>query len=151
MQTNRLAEKIINSLNESGLNIPDQCIDIIIPILDQEIKMADNWFVYVDELKAECEVIIGGVAGYYGLTFEDIIRKTRKREIVQARQLAMYLCRKLTNTWIKDIGKIFNKHHTTVIHAIKTVKDLKSIKDVYINDEIIEKIEENIKKVTKND
>ena len=51
--------------------------------------------------------------------------QTRKREIVQARQIAMYLSRTLTNTSLDSIGsQIGGKNHATVLHACNTVCDL---------------------------
>ncbi len=57
---------------------------------------------------------------------EDLVRaKTRKQEIVNARQMAMYLCKELTNCSLKTIGLHFGgRDHSTVIHAYQTVEDL---------------------------
>jgi chromosomal replication initiator protein len=56
---------------------------------------------------------------------EDLIRaKTRKQEIVNARQIAMYLAKELTNSSLKTIGLHFGgRDHSTVIHAYQTVED----------------------------
>jgi chromosomal replication initiator protein len=56
---------------------------------------------------------------------EDLIRaKTRKQEIVMARQIAMYLAKELTNSSLKTIGLHFGgRDHSTVIHAYQTVED----------------------------
>ena len=56
---------------------------------------------------------------------EDLIRaKTRKQEIVNARQIAMYLTKELTNSSLKTIGLHFGgRDHSTVIHAYQTVED----------------------------
>jgi len=57
---------------------------------------------------------------------EDLIRaKTRKQEIVNARQIAMYLAKELTNASLKTIGLHFGgRDHSTVIHAYQTVEDM---------------------------
>jgi chromosomal replication initiator protein len=57
---------------------------------------------------------------------EDLLRaKTRKQEIVSARQIAMYLSKELTNSSLKTIGLHFGgRDHSTVIHAYQTVEDL---------------------------
>jgi len=57
---------------------------------------------------------------------EDILRaKTRKQEVVNARQIAMYLSKELTNSSLKTIGLHFGgRDHSTVIHAYQTVEDL---------------------------
>lgn len=65
------------------------------------------------------------VCNYFGIPTELFLSKTRKREIVQARQIAMYLSRNLTKTSLASIGEqIGGKDHATVLHACKTVEDL---------------------------
>lgn len=65
------------------------------------------------------------VCNYFGITQELFLSKTRKREIVQARQIAMYLSRNLTKTSLSSIGaQIGGKDHATVLHACNTVSDL---------------------------
>ena len=65
------------------------------------------------------------VCEYFNITREIMLSKTRKREIVQARQIAMYLGRSLTKTSLAAIGaQIGGKDHATVLHACNTVSDL---------------------------
>ena len=65
------------------------------------------------------------VCGYFGITKDLMLSKTRKREIVQARQIAMYLGRCLTKVSLAAIGaQIGGKDHATVLHACNTVSDL---------------------------
>jgi len=65
------------------------------------------------------------VAFYFGMNTEVLDAKTRKREIVQARQIAMYFCKHETKNSLSVIGeKIGNKDHATVLHACKTVSNL---------------------------
>ncbi|MEL6614696.1 MAG: chromosomal replication initiator protein DnaA, partial [Bacteroidota bacterium] len=56
---------------------------------------------------------------------EDLVRaRTRKREVVQARQIAMYFCKQLTKHSLKTIGQAFGgRDHSTVIHAVRSVED----------------------------
>ncbi len=70
------------------------------------------------------EEIIVIVAGYFKLQAKVLKMKTRKREVVTARQLAMYFAKKYTKKSLSEIGAAFNKDHSTVVHAIKTVKNL---------------------------
>ncbi len=60
---------------------------------------------------------------------EDLLRaKTRKQEIVNARQIAMYLAKELTNSSLKTIGLHFGgRDHSTVIHAYQTVEDIMKV------------------------
>ena len=65
------------------------------------------------------------VCDYFNIEPEVLQSKTRKREIVQARQLAMYFCKNYTNASLAYIGKqIGRKDHTTVLYACKAVADL---------------------------
>ena len=65
------------------------------------------------------------VCEYFNVTRDMLLSKTRKREIVQARQIAMYLGRNLTKTSLSAIGaEIGGKDHATVLHACNTVSDL---------------------------
>ena len=65
------------------------------------------------------------VCDYFDIPVEIMKSKTRKREIVQARQLAMYFSKQLTKSSLAHIGKhCGNKDHATVLHACKTVNNL---------------------------
>ena len=61
---------------------------------------------------------------YFNLELAIIQTASRKREIVQARQIAMFLSKKYTDSSFSCIGKIIGKKdHATVLHACKTIKD----------------------------
>jgi len=65
------------------------------------------------------------VSDFYGIKLEDLKAKTRKKEIVTARQVAMYFSKEFTNHSLKSIGYHFGgRDHSTVIHAVQTVNDL---------------------------
>ena len=65
------------------------------------------------------------ICDYFNLPIESIQSHTRKREIVQARQLAMYFAKKMTKSSLAIIGlQCGNKDHATVLHACKTVTNL---------------------------
>ena len=65
------------------------------------------------------------VCNYFGIAPDVFMSKTRKREIVQARQIAMYLSRNHTKTSLASIGEqLGGKDHATVLHACSTVCDL---------------------------
>ena len=67
------------------------------------------------------------VCDYFNITRDDLLSKTRKRQIVQARQIAMYMSRNLINCSLSTIGaEIGGKDHATVLHACTTVNDLMS-------------------------
>lgn len=65
------------------------------------------------------------VADYFNLPLDALQRKTRKREILQARQIAMYFSKSLTGSSLASIGaQIGGKDHATVLHACKIVNNL---------------------------
>jgi len=64
-------------------------------------------------------------ADFFGIKLEDLKAKTRKKEIVTARQVSMYFCKEFTNHSLKSIGYHFGgRDHSTVIHAVQTVNDM---------------------------
>ncbi|MBM6401250.1 chromosomal replication initiator protein DnaA [Phycicoccus sonneratiae] len=69
--------------------------------------------------------IIAQTAAYFGLTIEDLQGQSRSRVLVTARQIAMYLCRELTEMSLPKIGQQFGgRDHTTVMHAEKKIRQL---------------------------
>ncbi len=60
----------------------------------------------------------------FNVSYKDLQSRSRKKIISFPRQVAMYLGRKHTEESLGDIGKIFNRNHATVIHAIKVVSEL---------------------------
>jgi chromosomal replication initiator protein len=82
------------------------------------------------------ELIIDIVGEHYNLTSQEIFSSNKSRNIAFPRQICMYLCRKLTELSLSDIGKTMgNRDHTTVLHGIdKIEKTMK--KDASINSTI---------------
>jgi chromosomal replication initiator protein len=69
--------------------------------------------------------IMAQTAAYFGLTMEDLCGASRSRVLVNARQIAMYLCRELTDLSLPKIGQQFGgRDHTTVIHADRKIRHL---------------------------
>jgi chromosomal replication initiator protein len=71
------------------------------------------------------ERIQNEVASRYKLTVEELKAKNNSRSVAVPRQIAMYLCKRLTNHSFPEIGKAFgNKHHTTVMHSVEKIGGL---------------------------
>ncbi|MFI2507872.1 chromosomal replication initiator protein DnaA [Streptomyces sp. NPDC018972] len=69
--------------------------------------------------------IMSATADYFGLTVEDLCGSSRGRQLVTARQIAMYLCRELTDLSLPKIGALFGgRDHTTVMHADRKIRNL---------------------------
>jgi len=77
-----------------------------------------------DDSEITASSIIGKTAEYFGITMEELTGTSRSRVFVTARQIAMYLCRQLTDLSLPKIGEHFGgKDHTTVMYAVKKVED----------------------------
>ena len=72
---------------------------------------------------ATARAIQTAVADYFGIEAADLVSQKRTKELVQPRQIAMYLCRELTQMSYSNIAQSFNReNHTTVIHACKQIE-----------------------------
>jgi chromosomal replication initiator protein len=73
------------------------------------------------------EKIVDTVCEYFNITKDTILSSSRKRQTVQARQIAMFMCRNLiSNCSLSTIGsELGGKDHATVLHACTTVSDLR--------------------------
>jgi len=70
-------------------------------------------------------LIMAQTASYFGVTIDDLCGSSRSRVLVTARQIAMYLCRELTDLSLPKIGQQFgNRDHTTVMHADRKIRQL---------------------------
>jgi chromosomal replication initiator protein len=68
------------------------------------------------------ELIISETARYFGMAVDELISPNRSRTLVNARQIAMYLCRELTDLSLPRIGSLFGgRDHSTVIHATNKI------------------------------
>jgi chromosomal replication initiator protein len=66
------------------------------------------------------------VADYYQLKLVELKSRNNSKSVAMPRQVAMYLCKSLTNASLPEIGKSFGgKHHSTVIHSIRKVEELR--------------------------
>ena len=82
------------------------------------------------------QIILDKTAAMFGFTVEDLIGKSRRRPLVTARQVAMYVVRELTDLSYPAIARDFGgRDHTTVIHAVEKIGSLMS-KDRQIYDQV---------------
>lgn len=111
-------EGIINSLlaHSIAFNRP----------IDQELaRRVMRMIVKIEQKVITCEAILASVISTFGVDMKSINSKSRKREIVWARQAAMSLCKKHTTQSVSRIGQVVgNRDHATVLHALKNVEDL---------------------------
>ena len=90
----------------------------------------------ISERKVTIDEIIRKVSDHYNLRMSDMISARRSRVIARPRQVAMFLAKTLTSKSLPEIGRRFGgRDHTTVIHAVKKIEDLKH-KDLQIAEEV---------------
>ena len=112
-----LEGSLISLLAQASLNRKEITIDLAKNMLDKFVKNTAR--------EVSIDYIQKVVCDYFDIPVEIMKSKTRKREIVQARQLAMYFSKQLTKSSLAHIGKhCGNKDHATVLHACKTVNNL---------------------------
>ncbi|MEJ2085055.1 MAG: chromosomal replication initiator protein DnaA, partial [Acidobacteriota bacterium] len=80
-----------------------------------------------DDKRILAPEIIKSVARHYGLKVTEIKSKNNAKQIAFPRQVAMYLCKRLTELSYPDIGKQFNnKHHSTVMYSVEKIDKLRA-------------------------
>ena len=78
-----------------------------------------------EENRAIPSEILKSVAVHYGLRVSDLKAKTNAKPIAFPRQVAMFLCRRLTGLSYPEIGRLFNdKHHSTVMHSVEKIEKM---------------------------
>ncbi len=108
---------LISLMAQASLNKKEITLDLARKMIDKFVKSTSR--------EISIDYIQKVVCDYFNLPLDVINSKTRKREIVQARQLAMYFSKKLTKNSLNTIGlHCGNKDHATVLHAVKTVNNL---------------------------
>ncbi len=76
-----------------------------------------------DDARVTIETIQKHVANFYSLKISDLKSRNNSRSVALPRQISMFLCKKLTNSSLPQIGKCFGgKHHSTVIHSIRKIE-----------------------------
>jgi len=160
-----------NKIYRDGLEIPEEVIDFIAEHVSDNVRDLEGVLVsllahstladiQIDVTLAEkvisrivnitkkvntVEKIRDVVCDYFSLSIDAISTKSRKREVVQARQIAMYLSKQLTKSSLSTIGTtIGQRDHATVLHACKIVNDLMDCDKNFRTS--VKEIEERLKK-----
>ena len=108
---------LISLLAQSSLNKREIDVELAKKVLRNFVKTSNKEITIDTIQKMVCE--------YFDVPYDKLLQKTRKREIVQARQITMFLAKSFTKNSLKTIGEHFGgRDHTTVIHSCQTVKDL---------------------------
>ena len=108
---------LISLLAQASLNKKEITISLAREMIDRFVKNTTR--------EVSIDYIQKIICDYFDLSIDTLKSKTRKRNIVQARQLAMYFSKQLTKSSLANIGaKCGGKDHATVLHACKTVNNL---------------------------
>jgi chromosomal replication initiator protein len=108
---------LISLLAQSTLNRKEITLELTRSVIDKLVKNSKK--------EISVDYIQKIVCDYFNISPDQLHSKTRKREIVQARQIAMYFSKSLTKSSLASIGsQIGGKDHATVLHACKTVNNL---------------------------
>ncbi len=115
---------LISLLAQSSLNRREIDLELAKKVLRNFIKSSSKEITIDTIQKMVCD--------YFDVPYDKLLHKTRKREIVQARQITMFLAKSFTKNSLKTIGEHFGgRDHTTVIHSCQTVKDLMDTDGVF--------------------
>ena len=108
---------LISLLAQASLNKKEVDVELAKKIIKNFVKSISR--------EVSIEYIQKSVCEYFNIPAEKLKEKTRKRHVVQARQLSMYLAKMFTKNSLKSIGKHFGgRDHSTVIHSCQAVKDM---------------------------
>ena len=108
---------LISLLAQSSLNRKKITVELAKQMIDKFVKNTTR--------EISVDFIQKVVCDYFDMPVELLKSKTRKREIVQARQLTMFFAKKMTKNSLAAIGaQCGNKDHATVLHACRTVSNL---------------------------
>ena len=126
---------IVSLMVRSSVLKKEISIDMADQVLAASVKMTQKQ-ITIDSIKE-------AVCGYYGLETSRLLERTRKREVVVARQMSMYLAKKYTTLSLAGIGDVLGKKdHATVLHACKTISEQVGVDKKLRSD--LEEIEQRI-------
>jgi chromosomal replication initiator protein len=129
---------LISLIAEAALNQREIDMDLAKEVISKFVDHVSN--------EISIEFIQKIVASYYNIPVEQLKDKTRKKLIVTARKLSMYLAKQLSDKSLVNIGEYFgNRDHSTVIHAIKSIEEMLQKDDRFKNvvNDLTKKIKTN--------
>jgi chromosomal replication initiator protein len=139
---------LTSKMHRDGLHIPDEVVDYIASnacenvrdiegvlaslmaystLMDKDIDMelaqsVVGRLVEVQPKEVIMEDVIGAVCEHSGIPEKAVLGQSRQKDVVRARQLVMYLCKRLTSRSLSDIGNaVGHRSHATVIHTLNTI------------------------------
>jgi len=107
---------LLRALSFTSLNNQPLTLDMMRSLLKDLLDKENQQDLTFDDIQR-------AVAEHFDLRLTDMSSKRRPRSVAQPRQVAMYLCRRLTRASLPEIANAFGKTHATVLHACKTIHD----------------------------
>ena len=119
-------QEAYDSLVYSGLNAVTSDIELITSVADlEDVEESIKDHVSTNKQNLTTDLIIDCVCKYYSISKEDLLGKKKNKEIVEPRQICMYIMCDLLDLPLTSVGEIFGKKdHTTVMHARDKITDL---------------------------
>jgi len=119
---------LVKLLALASLKKEDITIDLSRTVIEDVIGEAALSQISLEQITSE-------VSKTYNVSNKQLVGKTRKMEVVQARHISMFLCREMTSCSLLSIGSYFgNRDHSTVIHACKVIEDKITNDNSFAND-----------------
>jgi len=112
----RLEGALVRAISYASLTQRELTIDSLKYLLRDTLEQEH-------EAELSFGIIQRAVAEHYDVRLSDMSSKCRQRSVAVPRQVAMYLCRRMTRSSLPDIANAFNKTHATVLHAYKTINN----------------------------
>lgn len=97
-------------------NRPDLSLDDVRSLLENHFSGGPSKRLTIADIQKEVE-------SFYKVSHADLVGKKRTRNIIYARQIAIYLCRQMLDLPFNDIGKKFNRDHSTVMYSVTNVEE----------------------------
>ncbi|MEN3044092.1 MAG: chromosomal replication initiator protein DnaA [Candidatus Hydrothermales bacterium] len=155
---------------ERGLEVSDDVLELIAKNVKKNVRLLESCIVKLYAIQSSKNIkinltlahkflsdifskalandpqdVLMTVSEYYNLPKTEIMSKKQKKELVQARQISMFIMKNVFNMPIVEIARFFGKDHTTVLHAIEKVESLLN-KDEKLKNEIFD-IEKMLKRM----
>jgi chromosomal replication initiator protein len=133
-----------------GVRLPDDCLDLLVGAVRGSVRDLEGALIQLvatasllkrpidvgltrtalhklapalaPQHRVELETVIEVVAGFFGTSRAALASRSRRRDVLVPRQLAMYLCRRYTDEPLGSIGQAFNRDHPAVSNAVKVVE-----------------------------
>lgn len=156
-----------------GIRLPDDCVELLVEQVDGNVRELEGALIQLVTIAslfkrsidleltresldgrsrslrlvsepATTKVVIETVAGFFKTNPEALASRSRRRDVLVPRQIAMYLCRRFTDASLADIGRALNRDHPSVANAIRKIERqlLENVRLRYQVEAVIDRLKE---------